>query len=419
MRSQTVDDGAPEVHEPLRMTAEPAGLYVHLPFCVVRCAYCDFYSLVGQDDQARAYVDAVAAEIAAFPGRTGYRPALTTVYVGGGTPSHLPSGSLSRILDAIAGAFPLAKDAEISVEANPESAARAILEEFRRAGANRLSIGVQSFRPDLLAMMGRPHGPDAPRAAIDAAREAGMDNVSLDLIYGLPGQSVDDWRGDLETALALTPDHLSAYLLETDKDTPLARRLAQGELEEPSAETIESLFEATEDRLPRAGFTRYEVSNWSRPGRTCRHNLGYWTDRPYVGFGSSSHSYYLGRRRKCDLPAARYVEAVAKGEPTRADLDDGASSTRLAEALVTALRLADGADFDAIGARYGVDLWSRHAGNLDVLAARGWAHIDPPRVRLTVQGILWSLDALAPFVGDGEGDGAAAAARAARGAVPQ
>lgn len=397
---------------------EPAGLYVHLPFCVVRCAYCDFYSLVGQDDLARAYVDALAAEITAFPGRTGYRPRLASVYVGGGTPSHLPEGSLTRILEAVAGAFTLAEDAEISVEANPESAAPHVIEEFGRAGANRLSIGVQSFQPRLLAMMGRPHGPEAAGAAVAAARRAGIDNVSLDLIYGLPEQSLEDWRRDLDAALELGPAHLSAYLLETDKDTPLARRLAQGDLEEPSAETIESLFEETEQRLPRAWFTRYEVSNWSRPGRACRHNLGYWNDRPYVGFGSSSHSYYLGRRRKCDLPAARYIEAVTNGEETRADLDDGATATRLSEALVTALRLAEGADFDAIGARYGVDLWSRHHADLGALAARGWARIEPPRVRLTIQGILWSLDALAPFVGPGEGPGKAPA-RAARSGAPQ
>src|SRR5262249_2121106 len=208
-----------------------------------------------------------------------------------------------------------------------------------------------------------------------------------------------------EAARELGPEPRSAYLLETDKDTPLARRLARGELEEPSAETIEALFEETEERLTRAGFTRYEVSNWSRPGRMCRHNLGYWNDRPYVGFGSSSHSYYLGRRRKCDLPAARYIEAVANGEETRADLDEGAAATRLSEALVTALRLAEGAVFDAIGARDGVDLWSRHGADLDALAARGWARIEPPRVRLTIQGILWSLDALAFFVGPGEGAG--------------
>src|SRR5262245_33846329 len=243
----------PPVREP-----EAAGLYVHLPFCVVRCTYCDFYSLVGQDELARAYVDALVSEITAFPANTGYRPPLASVYVGGGTPSHLPEGSMSRILGAVAGAFRLAADAEISVEANPESAASHVLEEFRRAGANRLSIGVQSFQTGLLAMMGRPHGPEAAGVAVDAARAAGIANVSLDLIYGLPGQGLEDWRRDLDAALELRPEHLSAYLLETDKDTPLARRLARGELEEPSAETIEALFEETEERLTRAGFTRYE-----------------------------------------------------------------------------------------------------------------------------------------------------------------
>ena len=267
-------------------------------------------------------------------------------------------------------------------------------------------------------MMGRPHGPEEPAAAIGAARSAGFENVSLDLIYGLPGQSREDWLGDLDRAIALSPDHLSAYLLETDKDTPLTRRLALEELEEPTAGTIEALFLATEERLPAAGFARYEVSNWSRPARACRHNMGYWEDRPYLGFGSSSHSYYLGRRRACDLSAARYIEAVAKGEGTRTDRDDGAHETRLSEALVTALRLAEGADLDAIGERYGVNLWERHGTALDALAARGWAHLEPPRVRLTATGILWSLEALAPFVADGGACGPSSAGRAARAAVP-
>ncbi len=377
---------------------ETAGLYVHLPFCVVRCTYCDFYSLVGQDELAPAYVRALIEEISRFPGRTGYRPSIASVYVGGGTPTHLPAGSVPMILEAIGRAFPLAPRAEITVEANPESADPDTLRDLRRAGANRLSLGVQSFRAELLAMMGRPHGPEAPARAVAWARASGFENVSIDLIYGLPGQDRAAWIEDLERAVALGTEHLSAYLLETDKETPLARRLASGSLEEPDGETIAELYRATEARLPGAGFLRYEVSNWARPGRESRHNLGYWNDRPYVGFGASSHSYYLGQRRACRLTAAAYVEAVARGGETRAALDGGEIEIRLAEAIVTAMRLAQGADFDRLGGRYGVDLWTRHARDLEDLVERGWALIEPPRVRLTLEGILWSMDALAPFV---------------------
>lgn len=382
---------------------EQAGVYVHLPFCVVRCTYCDFYSLVGQDDLAKAYVRALEREIRGFPGRAGYRPRIASVYIGGGTPSHMPSGSLTRVLDAIMDAFPVDPDAEVTIEANPESASRETLGEFRGAGANRLSLGVQSFREAFLAMMGRPHGPEAAERAVEAARVAGIGNVSIDLIYGLPGQDTGMWRSDLERGLALGTDHLSAYLLETDKDTPLARSLESGQLAEPGAEAIADLYAVTEEVLPQAGYRRYEVSNWAQPGRECRHNLGYWNDRPYLGFGASSHSYYLRMRRVCRLTAAAYVAAVSKGGETREPLDDGSNAIRLSEAIITALRLAEGADFETIGARYGSDLWSRFEAELVDLTGRGWAVIEPPRVRLTPTGVLWSMDALAPFVALGEG----------------
>ncbi len=208
------------------------------------------------------------------------------------------------------------------------------------------------------------------------------------------------WEEDLERAVALGTDHLSVYLLETDKETPLARLVNGGSIEEPDAVTIGALYRATESRLPAAGFSRYEVSNWARPGRASRHNLGYWSDRPYLGFGASAHSYYLGLRRACRLSAAAYASAVERGEETREALDDGASGTRLSEAIVTALRLTAGADFDELGSRYGVDLWARHGADLERLVARGWAALDPPRVRLTIEGILWSMEALAPFAPD-------------------
>ena len=384
--------------DPAQQRGEPAGIYVHLPFCKVKCAYCDFYSLAGQDDLADSYVDALIGEVRAFPEAARYNPIVSSVYIGGGTPTHLPPGSVPRVLEAIAQTFALDHGAEITVEANPESATRGRLLEIRGGGANRLSLGAQSFESRLLALMGRPHGPEGPEAAVKAARECGFDNVSLDLIYGLPGQEGKDWRRDLERAAALGPEHISAYLLETDKETPLARAITAGGLPEPEQDLVAGLFDITEETLASAGYSRYEVSNWARTGRECRHNLGYWNDRPYVGFGASSHSFYGGRRRACRLSAAEYIDAAAAGIPTRIDLDDGSRETRLTEAVITALRLSGGADFDLLGARYGTDLWKLFGGALEELSARGWAEVARPKVRLTRAGILWSLDALTLFV---------------------
>lgn len=376
-----------------------AGLYLHLPFCVVRCTYCDFYSLTGQDQLAPAYVDAMRREVAAFAASEGYRPSIASIYLGGGTPTHLPAGSVRGLLGAILEAFPVEPGAEITVEANPESASPEKLEEFHAAGATRVSIGVQSFRPERLALMGRPHGPDAARAAVRNARAAGFTNVSADLIYGVPGQDLEDWDRELSDALALETEHLSVYLLETDKPTPLARMVESGQLTEPDAATIAALYRRTEERIAAAGLVRYEVSNWCRPGRASRHNLGYWTDMPYIGFGASAHSYYGGVRWASSLSAQAYIDAVVRGEPTRVKLDNGEREIRVSEAIVTALRLAEGADLGAIGARYGLDLWSRYAEPIDDLVARGWAQRDAGRLRLTIDGILWSMDALAPFTG--------------------
>jgi oxygen-independent coproporphyrinogen-3 oxidase len=300
-------------------------------------------------------------------------------------------------VEAAARAFRLLPGAEITVEANPESASPDKLGDCRRGGANRVSIGVQSFQPALLALMERPHGPEDPARAIEAARAAGIENVSVDLIYGLPDQGEALWQDDLRRALALGTEHISAYLLETDKETPLARRLKAGDLEEPDAETIERLYSVTERWLTDAGFERYEVSNWARPGRESRHNLGYWEDRPYIGFGASSHSYFGGVRSSCAMTASAYVDAVRRGLETRSPLDDGSIEVRLCEAITTAMRLARGADLDRLGARYGVDLWTEYREHLSLMVDRGWAVIAPPRVLLTRSGILWSLEALAGF----------------------
>ncbi len=255
-------------------------MYVHLPFCVVRCTYCDFYSLSGQDDLAPAYVRALAGRSLDSRAR-GVSPAGREIYVGGGTPTYMPPGRCPRSSRRSPGVSRGA-DAEITVEANPESAGPEILRELRGGSEPSLDRGaVVSAR--LLAMMGRPHGPDAPRAAVAAARGAGFENVSADLIYGVPGAGRGMWAEELDRAVALGTEHLSVYLLETDKDTPLARLVNGAALDEPDAATIGALYRATESRLPEAGFARYEVSNWARPGRESRHNLGYWTDRPVSG----------------------------------------------------------------------------------------------------------------------------------------
>ncbi|MEX0990673.1 MAG: radical SAM family heme chaperone HemW [Actinomycetota bacterium] len=290
-----------------------SGLYVHVPFCLTRCGYCDFNAYEGLDHLRGRYTEALAreADLAAW-GWAGER--IETVFFGGGTPTRLETSDLIRVLDHFREIFAIADGAEVTIEANPDTVDEEKLSALREAGFNRLSIGAQSFDPAALAALERVHSPDSVRAAFAAARRAGYDDVNLDLIFGAEGETLSSWRSTLKGALALDPEHVSAYALTIEPNTPLGRRVAARTREAPDPDLQADMFALACDALGDAGFEHYEVSNWAQPGRECRHNLGYWRREPYLGLGAGAHSYRDGRRWWNLRPPEQYLASVEAGK---------------------------------------------------------------------------------------------------------
>jgi oxygen-independent coproporphyrinogen-3 oxidase len=321
-------------------------VYVHVPFCASRCDYCDFATWTDRGHLIGEYVDACARDLE----RRALPPAVT-VFFGGGTPSLIDAEQLVRILDAI----PRVPDAEVTVECNPDSVDRAKLEAYAAAGVNRVSFGVQSMRTHVLAMLGRTHDPASVARAVHAARDAGITRINVDLIYGSPGESVDDWRATLEGALALAPSHVSAYALTVEPGTPLGRAVAEGTRRAPDDDDQAVKYELADEVLHAAGFDWYEISNWARPGDECRHNLLYWRQGEYAGIGCAAHGHALAAdgwaRRSWNLRTPeRYVAAIAAGETPEAGHELLDPSSRAGERLMLELRTRDGIKLEGAGA---------------------------------------------------------------------
>lgn len=329
------------------MSGRPLGVYVHIPFCRQKCAYCDFYSLPHREEDMDAYASALRAQLLETD-FTGYEA--DTVYFGGGTPSCLGPRRLTALLEAVSAACPVARGAEITLEANPNSAQDwEALSALRRAGFNRLSLGMQSADDGELRAVGRIHTMAQVRASVEAARRAGFGNLSLDLIYGLPGQDLPRWRKSLAAAAELGPEHLSCYGLKAEPGTPLyARRETL-----PGDGAQADMYLETVDFLEARGWRQYEISNFARPGRESRHNLKYWTLGEYLGFGPGAHSDFRGRR----YAWARDLDAFLRGERLLAEDCRPAPRERAAEWLMLSLRLASGLRPDQFEGRFGLDFF--------------------------------------------------------------
>ncbi|MBO9531855.1 MAG: coproporphyrinogen III oxidase [Solirubrobacteraceae bacterium] len=331
----------------------PFGLYVHVPFCATRCGYCDFNTYVPGEDGAAAasgYVEAVLAELDLARRTLGDgAPAAQTVFFGGGTPTLLAAADLTRLLDGIRERFGLAPGAEVTTEANPESVDPAKLAALREAGFTRLSLGMQSAVPRVLATLDRVHSPGRPQAAVAEARAAGFEQVSLDLIYGTPGETADDWRASLDAALEAEPDHLSTYSLIVEPGTRLAAQVRRGELEPPSEDVIVDRFETAEHVLAAAGMQWYETCSWATgEAAWCRHNLGYWDGGDWWGAGPGAHSHVGGVRWWNALHPKGWAERVRAGEsPAAAREIPDAESVRL-EQVMLGLRLRSGVALDVL-----------------------------------------------------------------------
>jgi putative oxygen-independent coproporphyrinogen III oxidase len=359
------------------MRAVPFGVYVHIPFCAARCDYCDFATWTDRSHLIDAYVDACVTDLARRRA-DGYPPA-TSVFFGGGTPSLLTADQLGRILDATV----RTDDAEVTVECNPDSVDASKLCAYRDGGVNRLSFGVQSMSAHVLAALGRTHDPAHVTTAIALARDAGFEHINVDLIYGTPGESSDDWAATLVGALALDVSHVSAYALTVEPATPLGLRVAAGAAA-PDDDVQADAYLAADAMLGAAGLDWYEVSNWARPGHECHHNWLYWTEGNYLGIGCAAHGHTDGRRWWNVRTPERYLAAINAGISAEAGAEQLEPVSRAEEACALALRT-----------RFGAVVAGDAASVVDELSAAGFVRREQNRVVLTTQGRLLASDVTA------------------------
>ena len=382
------------------MSFDLLSLYIHIPFCQRKCAYCDFNSYAGLESLFVPYVRVLAEEIATTSQRL-HRPTVKTIYLGGGTPTLLPPDLLGDILAACRRAFAVRPDAEITCEANPGTVDRQRFAELRRLGVNRLSLGVQSFDDGELRLLGRIHTVEEVEAAFRAARAAGFTNVNFDLIFGLPGQRLETWRRTLDRALALAPEHLSLYALSVEEGTLLARWVAKGRVPPPDDDLAADLYLLACDLLADAGYVHYEISNWARgdveepggmgasPTLSCRHNLTYWRNEPYLGFGAGAHSSLDGRRWWNVCSPAEYIERLKKGQSPIAGSEEIDEPLAMGETMMLGLRLVqEGVPFAAFEHRFGRSLLDVYGEEVATLEQAGLLECLPDRVRLTRRGWL-------------------------------
>ncbi len=398
------------------MSEGSVSLYIHIPFCQSKCSYCDFNSYAGLESLIEPYVGALLAEMGLWRQPT-HHMNLPTVFLGGGTPSLLPLAEVERLMTALRQRFRLAADVEVSCEANPGTVDRPYLQGLRSLGVNRLSLGVQSFHDDELATLGRIHTAAEAREAYDTARQAGFDNVNLDLIYGLPCQTMTAWQHTVREAMALRPDHLSLYALTVEEGTPLADDVARGRLPPPDADLAADMYLWAEDALAVAGYQHYEISNWALPDRQCRHNLAYWLNEPYLGLGAGAHSCFGGFRFANVKDPRRYIPLVEEsakdsGRPAEglapfltglhhiAFAEQMTAARAIAETVVLGLRLVEGLRLEEFRRRFGQELMSVYGAQVEELEALGLLERGDGCLRLTANGRLLGNEAFQRFLPD-------------------
>lgn len=385
-------------------------LYLHIPFCRQRCTYCDFNTYTTVRELQAPYVAALVEEIRQVGRQAltqiGELVAIHSIFFGGGTPSLLTADELARILSAVDESFSSAPDMEITLEANPTTVDRGYLTALRELGVNRLSYGVQSALPDELALLGRDHDFGLAMRALSTAREAGFDNVNLDLIYGLPGQSVADWQQSVEAALAFRPEHLSLYCLTIEPGTPLQRRLMNGTIAAPDGDVAADQYQIAGEMLAVAGYGHYEISNWSLAGRECRHNLTYWRDEPYLGLGAGAHGFAGGYRYQIVRQPRVYVRRMESGvdgvfplSAAVAAAHEVARAEAMSDMVITQLRLLqEGLDMEQFIRRFGAPIDEVYNGTVTQLEGWGLLRQQDGRLLLTEQGRFLSNQVFYRFV---------------------
>ena len=404
------------IRDILTLMQVPLSLYVHIPFCRRRCGYCDFNTYAGMESWIAHYSAALKQEITEVALAAGARLPVGTVFWGGGTPSLLPIEQIALIQNAYSQYYALLSDVEITLEANPGTVSLSWLTELRRLGFNRLSFGMQSANPDELRLLDRAHAPQDVQSAVAWSRQAGFDNLNLDLIYGLPNQRLSDWQNTLSAALQLEPEHLSLYSLIVEPGTPLAAQVESGRLPPPDDDLAADMMDLAAEVLSAAGFMQYEISNFARGlDHSCRHNLQYWRNLPYLGFGAGAHGSAAGWRTANLAPIPVYINALTASpewpaypfSPANAERNPIDRWTEVQETLMVGLRLThEGVSLKEFADRFDVDLMTLFDATIDRLQAQGlleWAELEFGKaLRLTSHGRLLGNQVFAAFIGEPE-----------------
>jgi oxygen-independent coproporphyrinogen-3 oxidase len=371
----------------------PRAAYLHVPFCAQRCGYCDFATVAGQDALADRYLDALEMEIATV----GTPQEVETIFIGGGTPTHLNHRQLERLMRMVREWIRLSRNHEWTVEANPGTLDAAKVDILAEHGVNRVSLGAQSFHRPLLRVLERNHDPaDVPRA-VELVRRC-IDNVSLDLIFGVPGQTLKQWQDDLTAALALSPSHLSTYGLTYEKGTPLWKQRERGEVKPADEELERAMYAEAMDRLAAAGFEQYEISNYALPGQRCRHNLVYWANHAYFGFGLGAARYVLGCRAVNTRDLLGYIDKISRGQPAIQQSETLEPEERVRETAVVQIRRMDGIERQSFLEQTGCDLDDLVGEAVQRHVAGGLLADDGARVRLTREGKFLADTVAAAFL---------------------
>ncbi len=392
------------------MTSQVVALYVHVPYCLAKCPYCDFNSYAAQVWPEERYADALLEELESRAGEAPFRAAtVQSVFFGGGTPSLFAPRTIVRLLEGVRACLDVAPDAEVTLEANPGTVDEARLQGFRAAGVNRMSFGVQSFQPALLAALGRRHSVEDSRRALAAARAAGFDNLSLDLIHSIPGEDLAACADDLAQAIAIGPEHISAYNLTYEKGTAMQRDLAAGRIHPVPEELEVAMLHLVRERLEAAGYAQYEISNYARPGRASRHNQAYWRGLPYLGIGAGACSFVprdgtaadgrssFGTRWENLRDPNRYMAAVEETGVAVGTREELTRAQAMGEACWLGLRERRGLDPDAFAARFAEPLEAAFP-HVAELVAQGLVEWHDGRLRLTTQGLLLADAVFASFL---------------------
>lgn len=376
-------------------------LYLHFPFCLQKCRYCSFNSIpLPQDDQGRlaaSYIHALEMEITLYADR--YRNVeLSSIYFGGGTPTVCSVDSLCGVLAHCSSCFHLSDNVEITVEANPGTVSLEKLNDLRKAGVNRLSLGAQSFHLRELELLGRIHNVKEIGEAYEAARAAGFDNINLDLIYALPGQELASWKSNLEQAIRLSPEHLSIYGLSVEDYTPLAKDIECGRITACSEDIQVAMWEETARQVAAAGYVRYEISNYAKPGRECRHNITYWENTPYLGLGAGAHGYFERVRYANESDLQVYMERVWSREFPRVFEEEQSLKDERIDTIIMGFRLTRGLSRQGFQQRFGYPFEDIYKKELSVMVEEGLMGVSEDAIFLTDRGRLLANYVLSHFI---------------------